>query len=35
MALGDGIGRNKGVKHWSFSRKRDYKLNKIPLHCFL
>ena len=24
MALGDGIGRNKGVKHWVQSRQRDY-----------
>lgn len=24
MALGDGIGRNKGVKHWSLSRQNDY-----------
>lgn len=25
MALGDGIGRNKGINHWSYGRKRDYK----------
>lgn len=24
MALGDGIGRNKGVKHWSQGRQNDY-----------
>lgn len=24
MALGDGIGRNKGVSHWCYQRKRDY-----------
>ena len=24
MALGDGIGRNKGIKHWSQSRQNDY-----------
>lgn len=24
MALGDGIGRNKGINHWSQSRQNDY-----------
>ena len=24
MALGDGIGREKGVSHWSYGRKRDF-----------
>lgn len=24
MALGDGIGRNKGVNHWVESRQNDY-----------
>lgn len=24
MALGDGIGRNKGVNYWSQSRQNDY-----------
>ena len=24
MALGDGIGRNKGVNHWAQSRQNDY-----------
>lgn len=24
MALGDGIGRNKGVLHWSYRRQADY-----------
>lgn len=24
MALGDGIGRNKGVAHWSDGRQKDY-----------
>ena len=24
MSLGDGIGRNKGVAHWSYGRQRDY-----------
>ena len=26
MPLGDGVGRNKGKKHWSYGRKRDYEL---------
>ena len=24
MALGDGIGRNKGINHWSQQRQNDY-----------
>jgi len=24
MALGDGIGRNKGINHWKQSRQNDY-----------
>ena len=24
MSLGDGIGRNKGIAHWSYGRQRDY-----------
>lgn len=24
MALGDGIGRNKGMNHWTQSRQNDY-----------